>query len=78
MAPETKIDEPTDVEKHAASKQFAGKGEESDVFRSFSMPRTRRKHENTDVSTGTSLAPNTVTLVSMFLSLHREESNGAR
>lgn len=53
-----KAERPRDVEKKPASKPSAAKREQSDIFKSFSKPKTKLRHEDTGSSTAASPAAN--------------------
>ncbi|CAD6584828.1 MAG: hypothetical protein ASARMPREDX12_006640 [Alectoria sarmentosa] len=59
VASDIKAERPRDVEKKPASQPIAAKREQSDIFKSFSRPRAKLKHDDTASSTGASPAPNT-------------------
>ena len=67
VALETKIEGLRDTEEKPASKRSAAKRQSSEIFKSFSRPKTSSKHEKTVIPVGASLAPNTATSVSIFV-----------
>lgn len=73
FVPEIKTERFRDAEK----KPSAAKREQSDIFRSFSKPKPKLKHEDTDISTGASPAPNTAHSVSISLWFVSKVSDGA-
>ena len=76
VALETKVERPRDAEEKPASKRSAAK-ESSEIFKSFSRPKTSLKHENTGISISASPVPDSVPLVSILFS-NRETSDRAR
>ncbi|KAL9130635.1 MAG: hypothetical protein Q9175_006970 [Cornicularia normoerica] len=58
VTPDIKADRPRDVENKPAGKPVVVKRDQSDIFKSFSKPKAKLKHEDTGSSTGASLAPN--------------------
>lgn len=68
VAPEIKAERPSDVEKKSISKPSAVKREQSDIFKSFSKPKTKLKHEDAGIPTGASAAPDIAPSVSNLFS----------
>ena len=68
VAPEVKAERPSDVKKKPASKPSAVKREYSDIFKSFSKPKTKLKHDDAAIQTSASAAPDTAPPVSNFFS----------
>ena len=68
-AQDIKTGQPRNTENKPASKPAAAKREQSDIFKSFSKPRTKLKKEDTSSSTSASPAPNiahSVSSLSLF------------
>lgn len=67
VAPEGKAERQKEVEKKPASKPPAVKREQSDVFKSFSKPNTKLKHEDTAIAPDASPLRDTALSVRFFL-----------
>ncbi|KAF6230980.1 hypothetical protein HO173_010888 [Letharia columbiana] len=59
FAPDIRAERPRDVEKKPVSKPAAAKREQSDIFKSFSKPKAKLKHEDAGSSTGAFPVPST-------------------
>lgn len=77
VAVDTKAEGARDVEKKPASKPLAVKREPSDIFKSFSRPKSSLKRENTGTSAGASPAPTTAPSVRILLLLFCKFPNKA-